>query len=80
MKPSFKDFLVEYYKYFNAFSDVVDKETDGATKVDDKDTSEKRRASENLRKDDKSERGDGKEDYHRKKFRQWMEISIAGDD
>jgi len=76
---SFKEYLVEYYKYFNAFSDVVDKETDGVTKVNKDDDSEKRSASQRMKNADKVERGDDEEDYHPCKFRQWMEISVAGD-
>jgi hypothetical protein len=70
--------LKEYYKYFNSFSEVVDKEEDELEKIDSS-SREGRAAEKQQRKCDKIEKGDGEEDYNPCKFRQWMEISIAGD-
>ena len=76
---SYKKYLEEYYRYFNSFSEVVDKEEDGLTKTQDEDTAETRKIKDNKRECEKMERGDGEEDYDPCKFRQWMEISIAGE-
>lgn len=77
-KMSYKQYLTEYYKYFNSFSEVVDKEDDELTKVDSH-TRDGREAQKRQRECDKIEKGDDKENYNPCKFRQWMEISIAGD-
>lgn len=75
---SFKQYLTEYYKYFGSFSDVVDKEDDELTKIDSS-TRAGRKAQKKQRDCDEIERDDGEEDYNPCKFRQWMEISVAGD-
>ena len=78
-RPRFKNYLqLEYDRYFNSFSEVIDKEDDDLTKID-ADTSDGEKAQMKQRDCEKSERGDGEEDYDPCKFRQWMEISIAGD-
>lgn len=76
---SFKQYLEEYDRYFNSFSEVVDKETDGLTKAQDDDTPEQRKVKDKKRDCEEIERGDDEEDYNPCKFRQWMEISIAGE-
>lgn len=78
-KLSYKKYLEEYYRYFNSFSEVIDKEEDGLTKAQDDDTAEVRKVKDNERECEDAERGDGEEDYDPCKFRQWMEISIAGE-
>lgn len=78
MSLSYKEYLVEYYRYFNSFSEVVDKEDDDLTAVDSE-TSDGKEAQERQRECDKIEKGDDEEDYNPCKFRQWMEISIAGE-
>lgn len=77
-RPSFKQYLQEYDRYFNSFSEVIDKEDDELTKVDAK-TSDGRKAQKKQRDCEKIEKGDGEEDYDPCRFRQWMEISVAGD-
>ena len=77
-RPTFKEYLVEYDRYFNSFSEVINKE-------DDKKTKKKAGASDGKTDKQKQpdcdeiEKGDGKEGLDPCKFRQWMEISIAGD-
>ena len=75
---SFKEYLVEYYRYFNSFSEVVDKEDDELTKIDSP-TAAGRKLQTKERECEEIARDDGKESYNPCKFRQWMEISIAGD-
>ena len=75
---SFKQYLLEYDRYFNSFSEVISKEDDELTKVD-ADTEEGRKAQQKQRDCEKIEKGDGEEDYDPCKFRQYMEISVAGD-
>lgn len=88
-KQPFKEYLKEYYKYFNSFSDVVDHhDTDDDKEKDHELTREEDDdfASDGEKIEPKKKRGIRKSPYYRKKedlnprrFRQWMEISIAGD-
>ncbi len=77
-KLSYKEYLSEYYKYFDSFSEVVNKEGDKKTKIDAK-TSDGKKAQLKQRDCEEIEHNDGEEDYDPCKFRQWMEISVAGD-
>ena len=83
-KMSFKEYLEEYYKYFGSFSDVVDhKEHDDEEDVPAEeedlasDGSKVKIGKQRRRK--KAGHEDDEEEYNSTKFRQWMEISIAGD-
>jgi len=78
-RPSFKEYLTEYYRYFNSFSEVVDKEDDDLTQVDPEETNDGQKVQKRQRNSDKIEKSDGETDYNPTKFRQWMEISISGD-
>lgn len=77
-RQSFKEYLVEYYRYFNSFSEVIDKEDDELTKIDSP-TAAGRKLQAKERECEEIVRSDGKDNYNPCKFRQWMEISIAGD-
>lgn len=77
-RPSFKQYLSEYDRYFGSFAEVIDKEDDKPTKIDAP-TRDGKKAQQKQRDCEKIEKGDGEEDYDPCKFRQWMEISIAGD-
>ena len=79
---SFKEYLNEYYKYPNTFSDVVDKEDEEKEKSthDDKNlTASEKEQEKSERECDKSESGDGEQDYKPCKFTQWMRVAIAGE-
>ena len=81
---AFKEYLKEkqvneYYKYFNSFSEVIDKEDDDLTKVDPDETSDGKKVQRKQRDCEEIEKGDGEEDYDPCRFRQWMEISVAGE-
>jgi len=70
--PSFKQYLSEYDRYFNSFSEVIDKH-------DSKKKDARKKADKNNKDCEEIEDNDGEEDLDPCKFRQWMEISIAGD-
>lgn len=80
-RPTFKKYLSEYDRYFNSFSEVISKDDED----DEKDTkqnartSDGKKAQQKERDCNKMEKGDEKEGLDPCKFRQWMEISIAGD-
>ena len=76
---SFKSYLAEKYNYFDPFTNVVDKEDDELTKADAP-TRKSRKAQKRKRDCEKLERGDGEEDLNPRKFRQWMELSVAVND
>lgn len=83
-RPSFKEYLYEY-KYFNSFSNVVSKEDDDEDedKEDEETTNSFRKGKDLKRKErhcDDLEKNDDEEDYDPCKFRQWMQISNAGND
>jgi len=87
-KQSFKEYLKEYYKYFNSFSDVVDhhdtdddseKDHESERKKDDDFASDGERIETKKRGIKKRHHRRDKEDLNPRRFRQWMEISIAGD-
>ena len=78
-RPTFKQYLqLEYDRYFNSFSEVIDKEDDPKTKIDSP-TRDGKEAQKKQRDCEELEAGDGEEDYDPCRFRQWMEISIAGE-
>lgn len=84
-KTSYKGFLVEYYKFYRSFSEVVDKEDDDDTKDKKKrpknstSSSElEQRVDHNEEVCDDAEEGDDETDYDPCEFRRWMELSIAG--
>lgn len=92
-RPTYKEFLVEYYKYFKSFDEVVDNiddddedKTDVDLEIEKKIDDDKRNShsregravSKRQRKCDDTQ-PDDKETYNPCKFRQWMELSIAGD-
>ena len=78
-RMSFKEYkLAEYDRYFNSFSEVLDKE-DGKSKADDKKASNGDESQLNPNDCEGTEDHDGEQDYDPCKFRQWMEISIAGE-
>ena len=84
-KQSFKEYLGEYYKYFNSFSDVIDHHTGDEkdkdhelAKEEDDDFASDGEKVKTKKRGKKLPHAD-KEDYNPRRFRQWMEISIAGD-
>ena len=84
-KQTYKEYLEEYYKYFNSFSDVVDhhgpeeKDGDELSRVEDDDfASDGEKVEPKKRRSRKHRRGD-KDELNPRRFRQWMEISGAGD-
>lgn len=87
-KQSYKEYLKEYYKYFNSFSDVIDhhdtdddkeKDHELARKEDDDFASDGEKIKTKRRDIKRGPYHRGKEDLNPRRFRQWMELSIAGD-
>ena len=89
-KQSFKEYLGEYYKYFNSFSEVidhhdVDENKDKGHELEKAEDDDFASDGEKVKMKTKK-RGIRKSPYHRdsedlnpRRFRQWMELSIAGD-
>lgn len=92
-KLSFKGYLEEYYKYFDSFSEVIDHhdkdddeyENEHKSRKEDDDFAsdgEEVRTKTKTKKHHRIKRGPyhrDKEDLNPRRFRQWMELSIAGD-
>lgn len=82
-KTSYKGFLVEYYKFYRSFSEVIDKEDDADTKETKRPKNSKlaseleQRVDHNEEVCDDAEEGDDETDYDPCEFRRWMQISVA---